>query len=147
MNKSKKFVIGSLIALPILYFGYNFYDKNANSFEAKIISKEDVWISFSPIDAEFDGYSIVSERYLDGKVQRDTTRVPVPDKNYYIDKVSGYSWKTSNEWWEDVKKLKDEQTAMLENSLTPGRTVRLWVGNTNATYHTITPDKITLIKE
>lgn len=147
MNTFKKFLVGALVTLPILYAGLQ-YVKGQGSFEGKIISEDEIWISSGShpayLDAQFGGYFVVSERYLDGRLQRDTTIIPALGKEYYIDKVPGYSYKTADDWYTAVNNFKKEQKRMI-NSLTPGRRVRLSVGDINTTYHSITPDDITIL--
>ena len=155
MNEFKKLVIGLLISLPVFYFGYLSFNRAANSFKGRIIDKTKVWIPSgshpADLEAHFDGYSIVTERFLryfEGKL-KDTIRIPIPNQDYYIKKTNSFLFeKVWAEQAEDVIKLKNEQMATLEDSLKIGKYVRVWVGkeNLNKTYHTITPDKISLLQ-
>ncbi len=163
MDKIKNFFIGSLFALPVLYFGCQqnnemnneiqlFDPGNAKSIDAKIIAKDELWEG-EYLDATFGGYSLITKRNYNGRNIRDTTKIDVPEPksiftdDYYKRKVPGWDSKVSGEWYKDLDKFLKVQDAFLKDSLTSGRTVRLWVADTNTTYHTITPDKIELIQK
>ena len=163
MDRFKKFLIGSLIASPIIYFGCQqneiqlFDSGNAKSIDAKIISKntlertDRLGMEFETI---FESYSLITERNYNGQNVRDTTKIDVPDphpffiSDYYKKHLPGYSSKTAAKFDEDgdLDKFLAVQDSTLK-SLIPGRNIKLWVDNVDTTYHTILPDKIDLIQE
>jgi hypothetical protein len=142
-----KIVLGTLVIGSLAYVTGTEIYRILSSRDTTIVAKNEIIEGAEPLDLYLAGYSLITELDLGERVLRETTTVKFPDEEYYKRMVPGYSTMPSSAWQQDVKKFQNDQNAFLRDSLTAGRSVRLWLGDNgkDVTYHELTPDRVELL--